>query len=360
MKKINFKAITASLLAVASVSLISGQSVLADDSEILDFSAVQTQPVERAELIGKITRILSDSPNAQMEQILKLLSGMTNEQLSQASNFSDFDSLSSYILSEAENLTPQTMLRLGDSEEDLVYTPVDPCRVVDTRKAHGVLMDEQRNYYVHGTTASTVPAQGGAAAGCSAPRGEPAAVHLNISAIPATPSSNNGKGNIQVGPKDTPLPNAVLIKYLLGSNISNAATIKTCVSCGTDIALRANGNPVHIVIDVLGYYYKVDKNDTDKLAVAFGTIKSDGSIYSSSENVTSSWNGASERYEITISGHSYYYQDYTTVASPICTNGLPRVSSVSGKLLIYIREVFGSNAGDYTQCDVNFVTYKNQ
>ena len=53
--------------------------------------------------------------------------------------------------------------------DELVYTPVTSCRIVDTRNAGGIIgAFGGRNFYVHGS-AATISAQGGNAAGCPAP-----------------------------------------------------------------------------------------------------------------------------------------------------------------------------------------------
>ena len=53
----------------------------------------------------------------------------------------------------------------------------------------------QRNFYVYGS-AATITAQGGNAAGCPAPLGEPRAAHINMVAVDPT-----GKGNLQAFPR---------------------------------------------------------------------------------------------------------------------------------------------------------------
>ena len=54
-------------------------------------------------------------------------------------------------------------------EEDLLYTPVKPCRIVDTRKTSAGIIDAttQRDFRVFGSVGS----QGGNAGGCSSPLG---------------------------------------------------------------------------------------------------------------------------------------------------------------------------------------------
>ena len=81
-------------------------------------------------------------------------------------------------------------------DDDLMYTPVTPCKIVDTRNTSGgrIGASTQRNFYVRGN-GGTIAAQGGNPAGCPSPLGEPLAAHINMSAVDPT-----GKGNLQAFP----------------------------------------------------------------------------------------------------------------------------------------------------------------
>ena len=58
---------------------------------------------------------------------------------------------------------------LGDTQADLVYTPVTPCRIIDTRLGGGIMAaNTTRDFLVTGTDYS---AQGGSATGCGVPYG---------------------------------------------------------------------------------------------------------------------------------------------------------------------------------------------
>ncbi len=76
------------------------------------------------------------------------------------------------------------------------YTPVDPCRIVDTRKTSAGIIDAstQRDFRVYGS-GGTISAQGGDPGGCPSPLGEPLAAHINMVAVDPT-----GKGNLQAFP----------------------------------------------------------------------------------------------------------------------------------------------------------------
>ena len=142
----------------------------------------------------------------------------------------------------------------AQDDEDLVFTPVVPCRIVDTRNpgpVSGVFSPgEQREFFVYGTT--EISSQGGNPAGCSPPRGNPSAVHINVTAVP-----QSGQGNLGVFPANVSAPHASLVNYKAGvQNIANAATVKTSGRAGAgDIAVKNRYGYSHLVIDVMGYYY---------------------------------------------------------------------------------------------------------
>jgi hypothetical protein len=134
-------------------------------------------------------------------------------------------------------------------EEDLLYTPVTPCRIVDTRKTTAGIIDAntQRDFRVFGP----VSVQGGNSAGCSTPMGEPLAAHINMIAVSPT-----GKGNLQAFPVGAGIGAGLSVNYnTIDTNLANAGTVKAVTGSGPDITVASNFSSAHTVIDVLGYYY---------------------------------------------------------------------------------------------------------
>ncbi|MGD8213228.1 MAG: hypothetical protein PVH37_02895 [Desulfobacterales bacterium] len=98
----------------------------------------------------------------------------------------------------------------------LLYWPVAPCRIVDTRRGAGIIgASVLRNFRVFGSGSVLAP-QGGDS-------GEGAGLSVNYNTI------------------DT--------------NLANAGTVKTATGAGPDISVASNFSSAHTVIDVLGYYY---------------------------------------------------------------------------------------------------------
>jgi len=87
-----------------------------------------------------------------------------------------------------------------------------------------------------------------------------------------------------------------------------------------------------------------DVRDVSSGVLAFGVVYSNGDKRSGTPNWTSSYNSTYKRYEISISGESYYYLNYATVITPAGDIRFCRSSSVSGKLLVYCYDKNGNVA----------------
>ncbi len=357
---------------VMAISILSIHQALANDGVALtddrDYSTEQALGRLAAEKADKvaIAREFADKwsvfTDESIDTLFQAFYNANDQQLSAIENAQDYESVRSILLGPppgSSGTLSKTLNKLGDSNKDLVYSPIVPCRVVDTRKKVGAFSSgTKRAYYVWGFLGpgkTNIFNQGGNKFGCVSPRGEPAAVHMVISANPVAPESNAGKGNVQVAPHGIAIPKAVLLKYELGTNITNAVTVKTAEIAGRDIDIQVNGQKTHIVIDVMGYYYKVDKNDADRLPIAFGYIKADGTKVSGTENMTSHYNSVFE-YVITIPGLGTALNDVSTIVTPNCSSHVTvNAGKLGDKILINFRE--GSSK---KKCAFQFVTFKNQ
>jgi len=143
---------------------------------------------------------------------------------------------------------------IGDLGRDLVYTPVVPCRIFDTRNDGdgGVApaVGARQDYYVYGSGGLIAP-QGGNASGCASPGGEPSAIAANFTVIPFA------KGNIVAWPFGSAQPTASLVNYNTPAdfNVANAAIIATGFGLARDLSVVSNFGQSHYIGDVLGYFY---------------------------------------------------------------------------------------------------------
>lgn len=142
---------------------------------------------------------------------------------------------------------------LGETGQNLVYTPVTPCRIVDTRVAGGLLTPGfPRSFFVTGTAGFET--QGGHAGGCGVPASATAAM-INLVSVDAA-----GPGNLRAFPFGQSQPLASVINYaaITGLALANGVAVPTCdhssAACTFDLTVQANGSATHLVADVLGFF----------------------------------------------------------------------------------------------------------
>jgi hypothetical protein len=149
---------------------------------------------------------------------------------------------------------------LGQSDRDLVYTPVTPCRIIDTRLAGGALAaNTQRDFLATGVNLS---AQGGSPTGCNIPFGPTSAVMFNFIAVTVT--GVVGAGNLQAWawtPAVPPPPPASILNFNSDFNIANGIAVPICdpilfTPCTSELFIRANFSSTHVVADVVGYFHR--------------------------------------------------------------------------------------------------------
>ena len=167
---------------------------------------------------------------------------------------------------------------VGDSNAQLVYTPVAPCRILDTRVAGGALVPGvPRQFRV---TATDLSSQGGNPAGCNVPFSRATAALINFVAVNPT-----GAGNLRAWAYRTPLPappNSSVLNYAFiagsGLNIANGIGIPICdpsqsgQTCAQDFLVQADGNTTHVVADVVGFFERFPTEQVPARSVPTGTI----------------------------------------------------------------------------------------
>jgi len=142
---------------------------------------------------------------------------------------------------------------LGDGATDLVYFPLTPCRILDTRFGTGTWAGRLA---AGSTTAvahnQNLAAQGGNAAGCGVPT-DPAAIVATVLVVSPT-----GGGDLRIYATGTTAPNASVINYtnLPGLNLANTTVIPTGQILGNDFYIQVDVSSTHVVIDVAGYFWK--------------------------------------------------------------------------------------------------------
>ena len=144
---------------------------------------------------------------------------------------------------------------LGDTQADLVYTPVTPCRIIDTRLGGGII-GRRHHEGLPRHRDGLLSAQGGSATGCGVPYGPgDGGGHQLRGGHPA------GQGSLWVTPYGTPMPVASTINYTTGVNIANGVTVAIC-NPSTTTCTQGHHDPGAqqrdpLVADVQGYFQRV-------------------------------------------------------------------------------------------------------
>jgi hypothetical protein len=189
-----------------------------------------------------------------VEQLRATLNGMRADYLLAASVAGSLEGLRNVVASSLVGSAPASAKVnakiLGDTTDDLVYTPVVPCRILDTRSFGGTFGNgETRNYHAY-LTSGTFATQGGAASNCGIPA-NPAAVALNITVLTTTA----GAGFITAWPFNVARPLAATLNYYAaGQQVGNGALVPLCQpNCAAEFSIYSSG-AVDVITDVVGYF----------------------------------------------------------------------------------------------------------
>lgn len=142
-----------------------------------------------------------------------------------------------------------TVKTLGALSNDLVYTPVAPCRILDTRNvaAGPIAANATRNFVAFGV--SSFASQGGSATNCGVNPLAATAVAINLTAV-----SPSIAGYATAYPFGSPQPLAASINYAAGDVVNNALIVQTPNPIASfDFTLYSFASS-HYVADIVGYF----------------------------------------------------------------------------------------------------------
>jgi hypothetical protein len=141
---------------------------------------------------------------------------------------------------------------------ELVFTPITPCRIADTRLVGGPIAGGMSRGF-EAYTSTDFTGQGGDATNCGIPA-DVAAVSINLAAtnVPRL-------GNFIVYASDVARPNASALNYQAGGDSSNEVNVKLCrTGCPTQFTIYNNNTAgVNAVVDVTGYYSEAAAAELD-------------------------------------------------------------------------------------------------
>lgn len=137
---------------------------------------------------------------------------------------------------------------LGSLGADLTYTPVTPCRVIDTRStgAGAIAANSTRSFV--SINASNYTSQGGSATNCGTLGVSATAVAVNLTAVLPT-----GPGYATVFPFGTTQPLAASVNYTTGAVVNNTVIAQIPNPLASFDFTIYTAAQSHYVADIVGY-----------------------------------------------------------------------------------------------------------
>ncbi|MGN6152681.1 MAG: hypothetical protein ACTHOH_11850 [Lysobacteraceae bacterium] len=139
---------------------------------------------------------------------------------------------------------------LGDAAGDLVYVPVTPCRILDTR-VPGTPIAANGTLNVDVTSVTNYSFQGGDSSNCG---GVGAAGSFAAAAINFTVVTPSAAGYITAYPYGTTKPLAATVNYTAGDIRGNFAVVQLDQTTATNEMTIYSYAQTHVVADIVGYY----------------------------------------------------------------------------------------------------------
>jgi len=140
-------------------------------------------------------------------------------------------------------------LALGSLAQDLVYTPIQPCRIIDTRNTgFGAIAANTSRSFI----AISVPNysnQGGSSTNCGIQGVSASAVAIHLTAVAPA-----GAGYATVYPHGTPPPLAASLNYAGGDIVNNAVIVKIPNPLSSNDMTIYTFAASHFVADIVGYF----------------------------------------------------------------------------------------------------------
>ena len=136
-----------------------------------------------------------------------------------------------------------------DTAIESKYTPISPCRIVDTRSAGGpIAAGHLRSFYAAGTVGFA--AQGGNSVGCGIPSAA-TAIAVTVIAVGAT-----GSGYLRAWAYGSTQPTSSFFNYANSLAVTGAGNVPINGTGARHFVVSATSHSTNVVIDVTGYFIR--------------------------------------------------------------------------------------------------------
>jgi hypothetical protein len=249
--------------ALAASAVVPSASLAQEPSDGLRAvpSALLTIDQNRSTVVERIVTewgrdLAASSAGISIEQLRSMLHGMRADYLLAATVSGSLEGLRSVIAGSLIGTAPvkrEATKALGDAERDVVYTPVTPCRVLDTR--YGTVPPYNNVPMVGGTVLpvavnlGSYVTQGGSATDCNLPTGV-RAVAVNIAALNPNYSAFLSAGNSS---DFATLTQSVVMNFVGGHGMANNPVVPVDGTGKFYMAMPPQLS-THVTVGVLGYF----------------------------------------------------------------------------------------------------------
>lgn len=195
---------------------------------------------------GHVAQHYPVEPRAWAKEMGPAFAEASMEELQAAAEAQTFNDMNRVLLGQEPRDATNA---LGDSAADLVFVPVAPCRLFDTRLAGGAIAaNTSRDFDVN--VNSTFASQGGSNTDCGVGSdGSFAAAVINLTVV--TP---NAAGYITAYPLGAPQPLAASLNYTAGAIVGNEVVVKLDQGASAAELSVYTFAQTHLVGDIVGYF----------------------------------------------------------------------------------------------------------
>lgn len=143
--------------------------------------------------------------------------------------------------------------KFGDLTQDVVYTPIQPCRIIDTRStaAGAIIPGATRSFLA--INASNFTVQGGSATNCGTLGLNATAVVINFTAVPVS-GNTGGAGHATVYPFGSAQPSTASVNYPGNAPINNTLIAQIPNPIGSFDFTVYSTSRSQFVADIVGYF----------------------------------------------------------------------------------------------------------
>lgn len=272
-------------LAMGTLAAQEGAAFDASGAPVAQPAQAQYTSLDKAAMIDVIVGVWRDEgshlvdadPGRTWEEALRArLKTADPHNLQRAMEALEFDDMLA-ALSGRSVQTGEGPQQLGDASADLVYTPITPCRLFDTRVAGGpVAAAATRGFDVSAWFNGSLVFQGGVDGDCGIPA-RPAAVAVNLAAV--SPASS---GYLTAFPRGADRPLAATVNYPAGGVTSNEVLIPVSTTALYDMSVYSHRQS-HVVGDIVGYYMAPEATTPDcELVETSVSVAAGGSTFHTS------------------------------------------------------------------------------